>query len=163
MVDEAIEEIITEEDLIVEPILSEEELAAIEAKELEVAAEVERQRRQSFEADLEARYKALFDRNAAFHQQGISNPDLYFNQQILFNRQESKASENMLKIENQDGLNKLAYESSKDLEDRKKAYKAIDQELLEALAENAGGKPSKLNTYLVKREAIRVKFPNVGK
>ena len=121
--------------------------------------EIERQRRLDFEEDLKLRYEVLNDRNAACHQSGISNPDLYFNQQILYNKSEIEALANMVKIEDMDEIVRLQTASSEYLRLREEKYRTIDKLLLEALAEKEEGNPAKMEEYLEQRSAIKLAHP----
>jgi len=48
---------------------------------------------------------------------------------------------------------------NKPSEDRRKEYRQIDELLMEALAEKEENNAEKMTEYLVKRQAIKVKFP----
>lgn len=161
--DEILEEEEVVEEVIEEPPLTEEELLAIAEEEerlrLEAEALAERNRRLAFEQDLKDRYASLHDRNAACHQLGISNPDLYFDQLVLYNKEELDASKNMKAIEDMDAANKQAEDARAYLDGRIQEYNQIDKLLLEALAEKEEGREEKMIEYKAKRAAIKAKFP----
>lgn len=168
------EEIIEEEDLnqppaseqepeqevvLEEVIISKEELAIQAAEEAERAATVKREAEHKREADILARREACHDFIAACNQVGVSNADLYFNQQILHPNDRAEGIIRLEAIEKKDADNKAALEDVRWLEGRQEGYAHIDKLLLEALAEQASGSPEKMQIYLGKRAEIKLKFP----
>ncbi len=168
------DEIITEEDLApVEP--TEEELAAQEeanqkakeealeaariakAKEIEEARVVEEARQQG----LKDRYAALIDSKLAAEQLGLCTSDLHFNQFIMTEKNHAKADSLLKELEDMDKACQDNITSVLNLEKRRTEYEKIDKLLLEGLAEKEVGNNTKLQEYLVKRAAIRLKHPKV--
>lgn len=139
---------VEEEDIQeVEQELSEEESEALLKEEAD--------RRHAFEASLKERFSKLNDKNAACQQSGASNPDLYFNQIILYNKDEEEADRLLKQLEDKDQEIKKEVDASDYLLKRSIAYKEIDVLLLEGLAEKEAGDSSKLELYLEKRQAIK--------
>lgn len=132
---------------------------AEEAAAALILAEEERIRRQAFETDLKTRFDAFHDKNAAFNQLGISNPDLYFDQQILYHSSEEIAETRLIELELKDAELKKLADADDYLLKREHEYVKIDKLFKEAFAEKEEGNPLKMDQYLEKRAAIKLAFP----
>lgn len=108
-------------------------------------------------ADLKSRYEALSDKGLIQGSLSISNPDLHFANLLQADPAEAEAGV----IEMEEAYHSLLSELSRTsyIEQRQAEYAKIDNLLLEALAEQAEGRPERMVEYLALREQIKLQFP----
>lgn len=109
--------------------------------------------------DLKARYEALSDKGLIQGSLSISNPDFHFANLLQADPVEAEAG----MVEMEEAYHNLLSELSQTsyVEQRQVEYAKIDNLLLEALAEQAEGRPEKMVEYLALREQIKLNFPKV--
>lgn len=125
--------------------------AELEVYKSELIAEIERV------ADLKSRFSALSD-HGLIQAQGISNPAKHFIDHIL-NAEPEAAEQELAKIEQAYAQRVAAINADSWLRSRQVEYAKIDSMLLEGLAEDAAGRPERLQEYLALREKIKLQYP----
>lgn len=109
-------------------------------------------------ADLKSRFEALSDVGLLQSAMSISNPALHFRDVILVADAEQAEIE-MLAMESAYQLMQEDMIAESWLQSRQAEYAKIDKMLLEGLAEDAAGRPEKLQEYLQLREQIKAQYP----
>lgn len=134
-------------------------LDEFEAYKAELIQEIEdREAEKSRIEDLKSRFSQLTD-SGLIQKQGIQNPAAYFRDEILNNsdKEDAEAKLAQIEISYQSDIDKLNSEAW--LQNRQSEYSKIDKLLLEALAEQAEGRPERMEEYLQLREQIKLQFP----
>lgn len=127
-------------------------------EQLEAELEQARLAEEARIADLKSRFEALSDVGLLQSAMSISNPALHFRDVILAADAEQAEIE-MLAIESAYQLMQGNIIAESWLQSRQSAYAQIDSMLLEGLAEDAAGRPEKLQEYLQLREQIKLQYP----
>lgn len=109
-------------------------------------------------ADLKSRFEALSDVGLLQGLLGISNIAAHFRDNVLCQDAEA-AEQSMILLESQYSQALLDIQSVSWLQSRQIEYNKIDKMLLEGLAEDAAGRPEKLQEYLALREQIKLQYP----
>lgn len=108
--------------------------------------------------DLNSRFSELSDHGLLQGALGISNIALHFRDNVL-NADAEQAEQNMLIMESAYDQSMAEINADAWLRNRQIEYAKIDNMLLEGLAEDAAGRPEKLQEYLALREQIRLAHP----
>lgn len=148
------DEVITEED-------QQEEEKIEEEVDVEAELKAERDAALKRENDIESRYAKLHNPVLAARELGISNIGVYYNQHILHPKDKEAGLQKLKQLEKIDKKIHLDSVNADNKLKRKAELTAIDQLLMQALAEKEMGDDSKMKEYIKLRKSIMKKHPKV--
>lgn len=121
--------------------------------------EVKRLAGLEYENMLKVRYHNMKHRLMAGNQIGLSNTDLYFDQQILALKDKKLALSRLEDLEKENKAIEIYIYNERNTAKRIEKYTEIQSQLYEAVAEKEEGRPAKMEYYLALRAAIKSDFP----
>jgi len=139
--------LLTDQDIVDELVLYKAELIEAEVARLAEIARV---------AVLNARFEAISDLRLAMHRIGDNTPNMSIFKRDIVNENKSQLLES-LEVADQENQAEVAAELP--MKNRAAEYSKLDVMLLEALAEQAGGQPEKMEEYLILRNQIKLDNP----